>query len=161
MTFPITLMQQKAGSASTLQADVFLGICESICIPFQTNFTLTVDPAVQATPYEEKLIKRAFNGLPEASGDGFQIISSKHHDGADALDLTIQIPRKASESELFVTGPQGWYFDTPKLTHQDGDLATFEIRIDTGTAGVPLTGNIIQVLVKAADRSMETDYLIP
>ncbi len=161
VTFPVSLVQKNAGAASTLQADVFLGICQSICIPFQTNFTLTVDPDVAATPFEEKLINHAFNDLPEASGEGFEITGFKHHEGVDALDLTIQVPSSASKSELFVTGPQGWYFETPKLVHHDGDLATFEISIDTGSQDAALAGNAIQVLVTSAGRSMETEFLIP
>src|SRR5262245_19830212 len=43
VTFPVTFKMKTPGDPSMIAADVFLGVCKSICIPVQATFTL--DPA--------------------------------------------------------------------------------------------------------------------
>ncbi|MDF1776720.1 MAG: protein-disulfide reductase DsbD family protein [Rhizobiaceae bacterium] len=161
VAFPLTLSQDNAGTASTLEANVFLGLCQSICIPFQTSFVVTIDPKTPANAFEKRLVHKAFMALPEQPGKGFDIVSAALDKDDARLTLAIALPDGAKEAELFVTGPAGWYFETPRLISQTNNIATFDSAIDVSEDAAPLSVNGIRVLVKASGRSMETELSHP
>lgn len=161
VAFPITLSQDNAGAASTLEASVFLGLCQSICIPFQTSFSVTVDSKTPANAFEKRLVHKAFMALPEQPGKGFDVVSAKLDKGDSRLTLSIALPDGAKEAELFVTGPAGWYFETPRLVSQANNIATFHSAIDVSEGASPLSVDGIRVLIKSSGRSMETALSLP
>ena len=158
--FPITLKQSDPGAASVLEADVFLGICKSICIPFQTSFTVKIDPDTPANAFEERLVKRAFEALPEQAGHGFDIVEHEVGDGGKSLILSVVTPKRDYDGELFVTGPPGWRFNTPQITSHDGNVVTYQVEANGNPEGETLNGAALRLLVKASGRSMETDLVL-
>lgn len=161
VVFPLTLTQKRAGESSVLEANVFLGICESICIPFQTHFSVAIDSDHAPSRFETRLVEKAHAGLPEAPGEDFEILESNLSDAGDALVFSVAHPASRSEAEVFLTGPSGWYFDIPVNTgHADG-VSTFRIPIVDTPEGESLSGKTIQLLVKAANRSIETQIELP
>ncbi|MDA4844810.1 protein-disulfide reductase DsbD domain-containing protein [Hoeflea poritis] len=158
VVLPITMKQTKAGEVSLVEADVFLGICESVCIPLQTTFSLTVDPGKPANAFERRLVKKAFASLPEAPGDDFDVVDARTGEGNDGFTVSVALPQADENSELFVTGPQGWRFHTPRLTGLDANVATFHVEVD-GEGG--LSGQTLDVIVNASGRSMETRIRLP
>ncbi len=161
VAFPLTLTQERPGEASVLEADVFLGICESICIPFQTHFSVAIDADHEPSGFETRLVEKAHAGLPEAPGEEFRIVDSGLSDSQDALVVSVAHPDPNAETEVFLTGPSGWYFDIPENTGNDGEVSTFRIPIVDSPEGQSLSGQSVQLLVKAAKRSMETQIRIP
>lgn len=158
--FPITLKQDDPGAASVLEAKIFLGICETICIPFQTSFTLEIDPEKPANAFEKRLVTRAFNSLPEQSGDGFEVVGKTvGEDGT--LSLSIATPDQDENGELFVTGPPGWRFDTPQIASHDGNIVTYHVSVNRTPDGETLDGQPIGITVKASGRAMETELVLP
>ena len=158
VVLPITMKQTKAGEKSLVEADVFLGICESVCIPLQTSFSLTVDPEKPANAFEKRLVRKAFASLPEAPGHDFDVVDARVSEGNDGFTVSVTLPQADAGSELFVTGPQGWLFHTPRLTGLDANVATFHVEGD-GEGG--LSGQTLDVIVKASGRSMETQIRLP
>ena len=161
VAFPLTLAQERAGESSVLEAAVFLGICESICIPFQTHFSVAIDADRTPSRFETRRVEKAYAGLPEASGEEFRIVDSGLSDDQDALVVSVAHPASNAETEVFLTGPTGWYFDIPKNTRNDGEVSTFRIPIVDSSEGQSLSGQSVQLLVKAAKRSIETQIRIP
>ena len=161
VAFPLTLTQKYPGDASVLEADVFLGICKSICIPFQTHFSVAIDADQEPNRFEVRLVEKAHSRLPEAPGEEFKIVGSSLSDGRDALLLSIAHPASRSVAEVFLTGPVGWYFDVPRQTGNDGNISTFRIPIVDAPQGENLSGKTVRLVVKAAKRSMETRIQVP
>lgn len=158
---PITLRQRTPGAPSLLEADVFLGICETICIPFQTSFTVEIDPAKPANAFEKRLVKRAFDALPEKPGDGFEVVENRVDEDGGRLVLSLATPTMDDKAELFVTGPSGWRFDTPRIAGQDGNVVTYHVGFSGAPDGGSLAGKTIGLLVKASGRTMETKVIVP
>lgn len=158
--FPITLKQKNPGAPSVLEASVFLGICESICIPFQTSFTVEIDPDKPANAFEKRLVKRAFKALPEEPGSDFEVVEHTVDD-AGALTLSIATPEKDDQGELFVTGPPGWRFNTPRIVGHDGNVVTYHVSANGNPEGETLNGTALRLLVKASGRAMETELVLP
>jgi DsbC/DsbD-like thiol-disulfide interchange protein len=161
VAFPVTLTQVSPGEMTIVEAQVFLGICKSICIPFQTSFSLAIDPDRQPNSYEVRLVERAHSDIPEPPGNGFEVVEASISDQADALMFSIAHPQADGEVELFLTGPSGWYFDIPEQVETANAIATIRVPIIDAPEGDGLSGRSVRVLVKSADRSMETDLIIP
>lgn len=109
----------------TLEADVFLGICESICIPVQTRFQLTTAGESGSTP-ETAIVEMAHAALPRDAGDGMQI-SAVRLDG-DMLVAKVDAD-SIGDPDLFVVSDNGWYFGTPVVEQADGTGLAFKIPV--------------------------------
>lgn len=109
----------------SIDAEVFLGICESICIPVQTRFQLTVGEESGSTP-ETAIVGMAHAALPLDAGRGLQL-SGVRLDGdtlvakVDADDL--------SEPDLYVINDSGWYFGTPEAVRTEENTLEFKIPV--------------------------------
>ncbi|MEM6461475.1 MAG: protein-disulfide reductase DsbD domain-containing protein [Pseudomonadota bacterium] len=158
---PLTFDQKDPGRTSVLEADVFIGLCESVCIPFQTSFTLVIDPAKPANAFETRLVGRAFDALPEKPGHGFEIVDHKIDGDGASLTLSVKTPAPDENGELFVSGPPGWAFDTPRISGHDGNVVTYHVSAYRQPDGETLHAKPIRLLIKASGRAMETEITIP
>ncbi len=109
----------EVGDFPLLEADVFLGVCEKICIPVQTRFS--IDPyAVSADGAEAKTVEDAFAGLPKAADETFRLHALELTTG-ETLRARTTNPAIDGNKELFIASAEGWYFGTPKLS-EDGQV---------------------------------------
>ncbi len=161
VVFPLTITQERAGTQSVLEAQVFLGLCETICIPLQSEFSLTIDPEHEANSFEKRLVEKAFSRIPEPAGNGFGVADMAVAEQDNTLSVSVVHPETATGLDLFLTGPAGWYFDIPVRTGGDGGMSVFRVPILDAPAGKSLSGKPLQVLVKTASRSMETTFDVP
>lgn len=159
VAFPIILDQREAGTQSVIDASVFMGICEKICIPVQAEFSVTVAPGDAATDYEKHVVETAFRQLPAQTHDGFRIDGVKLGDNGRSISINMHAP--GDEAELFLTGPQGWAFGVPqKETSQDG-YTTYQAAILDAPREATLSGASIVILAKAGRQSIETEISVP
>lgn len=124
-----------------IEAQILLGVCAEICIPVQANLTGESDAAVDAP-----LVAAAFSALPDRSGDIGRIRSAVANAEGDVLTITAEYAEAAETPDLFVRGPEGWYFDEPAApTSRDGNLV-FEVKVvdrPRGAEGAPKTIDVV------------------
>lgn len=161
VAFPLTLTQDKVGGASVLEAQVFLGICKTICIPVQNDFSLVIDPANKANSFEQRIVDRAFAQVPEQPSQDISITETTFSTQDKALSVSISHPKSMTDVDLFLTAPSGWYFDIPKRVGGGDTLSKFEIAVIDAPADTSLSGTPLQILVTSANRSMETISKVP
>ncbi|MEN3793602.1 protein-disulfide reductase DsbD domain-containing protein [Fulvimarina sp. MAC3] len=101
-------------------ANVFLGICEEICVPVQA--ALSVDPSKSAAT--STAVERAFAALPPS------IASQDVTAAIDGDVLTLDLDSKAPVRDAFVLGPKGWYFGEAELSAENGGRTILRIPID-------------------------------
>ncbi len=106
-------LEFETGTAPLIEAEVFLGICEKICIPVQTSFSLDPDSA-NDTESDRKLVVRAFETLPKPAEDAFGL-ASLNRSGEKQVMARFQVPDRQGDETLFVVSAEGWYFGTPVL----------------------------------------------
>lgn len=122
---PVTLTLADAGAPTRIVADVFMGVCETICVPVQARIEL--DPAIDPdNPGDANLVAMAFAALPKPANAEFQA-SVTASDG-EMLTIATTLPGEAKDADLFVAGTDGYLFGTPKRHEQDGK-ATFAIKV--------------------------------
>jgi DsbC/DsbD-like thiol-disulfide interchange protein len=108
---PVTFQLDKADAPTEVKGHVFLGICETICIPVQAEFDLRVTPG-SADPLAHTLVTAAFDRLPNSASPEFGIVSASR-EGGNAI-FQVRLPENRPPAELFVTA-EGLAFATPAL----------------------------------------------
>lgn len=98
-------------ATALLDFSVFLGICETICIPMQATFS--VDMAA-GSPEDDAAVGAAFAALPPAARPDFGVTSAWVE--GDELIVTTAVPTGAAEIELFVASTASFVFGEPKAS---------------------------------------------
>lgn len=111
VSFALLVTPPDGWKEGALDFSIFLGICETICIPVQA--TLSVDLAAPSgdNAGDEAGVDAAFSRLPAAPRDGFAV-SSAWVDG-DELVVETQSPDPAG-TELFVASTPSFTFGEPR-----------------------------------------------
>jgi DsbC/DsbD-like thiol-disulfide interchange protein len=105
IALPVTFQMRGSGSPGVIDASVFLGICETICVPVQAN--LAVDTRASADdPADATTVASAWAALPAAATAEFgaRLVA------ADTKTVTVEIaaPGGAEQAELFLAGEEGY-----------------------------------------------------
>jgi len=118
VALPIDFQVSPAGEPALISADIFLGICETICIPVQAS--LTVDPASDPDNAEDAAqVAAAFAALPGPARPDFgvKVVSGK---GAATVLIEATFLGDPGSAELFVAAEEGYVLGEPVRSRRDG-----------------------------------------
>ena len=124
--FPVTFTRT-ATAPHRLTANMFLGVCEDICIPVQTQFTTEIGYARGST-LEALIVERAHDALPGEPATGFGLSDAPEPpDGRgyvkiDHASMPDELP------QLFVYAPDGTQFYPPKPVETVDGQTLFEVK---------------------------------
>ncbi|WP_206455422.1 protein-disulfide reductase DsbD domain-containing protein [Aurantimonas marina] len=138
-----------------VEAQILLGVCAEICIPVQANLTGGSDAAVDAP-----VVAAAFSALPDRSGDIGRIRSAVADGTGDWLTITAEYAGAAEAPDLFVRGPEGWYFGEPAAPTSQADDLVFRVEVvdrPPGAEGAPET---IDVVFTDGPRAFEANDIV-
>jgi DsbC/DsbD-like thiol-disulfide interchange protein len=157
VALPFTLTAREPGKPVTLTASVFIGLCRNICIPFQANFTLAVQPA-RGTPVEEAMILNgALAKLPEAPSENFAVTHYMMTQGGRVLRLTLRLPADVGDvPQVIVSGPDGHLLLDGINGERQGDSYTLDMPVGKLPKGYDIKGKRWGILAIAGSRAMET-----
>lgn len=132
-------LPQGVTAPARLEADVFLGVCETICIPVQA--TLAFDPRGSGTsPADAAVVEAAFAALPAPARPGFSATVAE----ADGETILIRpvLPAGVRALDLFVAGTEHLTFGTPERA---GDTGAFRVPVSlrAGAAHEPIAYTLV------------------
>jgi DsbC/DsbD-like thiol-disulfide interchange protein len=140
VAFPIVFTLASPGTAATIDANVFLGMCDTICIPVQAN--LTLDPASDPDNADDAaLVKAGLAALPGAPRPDFgaKLLPGDH----ETLAVETTAPGDPAAVDFFVAGESDFMFGTPTHSESDGKVIFKVPILDRPTtahgAGLPYT----------------------
>lgn len=123
VAFPVRFRLAAPTAPATIAARVFIGACETICVPVQAE--LTLDPASDADNADEAaIVENAFAMLPQEAQPDFGATAVASD--ADALHVTARVPGHADQAELFVASVGGYTVGIPQKT-AFGDAVAFSV----------------------------------
>lgn len=132
VALPLSMALPDGALPEQLQADIFLGICETICIPVQAS--LTLDPYNNADePEHADLVSQAFAALPQPATPDF-LARVIEIDG-DTIVIAAKAPEGTQILDLFVAGPQTLTLDTPHKA-ESGSQTLFYLPMMASSATV-------------------------
>lgn len=155
---PLTLKEANPDQPSTLNLDIFVGLCAQICVPFQTSLAVDIDATGKQSGAEAILVRAAQAALPEQPGEDFRVLDSQLSADGRAVTIRLQLPPGADPdaAEFIASTADGQAFKLAEITKRDGHditIVTTPVYLETGKM---LKGATIDLLVKAAGRAMET-----
>jgi DsbC/DsbD-like thiol-disulfide interchange protein len=117
LALPVTFTLKDAKGPATIEADVFLGVCETICVPMQAK--LAVDPADDPdNAAHSATVSAAFAALPAAATAEFGVVVAEK--AGDKTVLKAAFPGDPETAKLFIAGEDGYVFTTPVREERDG-----------------------------------------
>lgn len=123
---PVTFILDRADAVTLIEVEVMLGICETICIPFQASFAF--DPGADADNRADALaVQTAFAALPAPATDAFGVSGAKRVGARLAISATL--PPAEEAPELFIDHKRGHLLGTPVLTRRTRGGAEFVVEI--------------------------------
>lgn len=138
VTLPVTFTVKSPGKPAKIQAKIFLGVCETICIPVQGE--LAVDPASAPNDAADAaVVQAALAALPFPERPDFGISKLRSEPGM--LVVEAKLPNQAGHVDLFVAGEHGYVFGTPERQEKGGKIL-FSVPILEQPATAPAEGAI-------------------
>ncbi len=114
---PLTFQLADAGKPITIDAAIFLGVCETICVPVKAE--LVVDPLSDPeNPDDTALVAGAFEALPAAATPAFGLKTVSFDRGV--LTLEAALPQGSGDAAMFIAGEEGYAFEQPRRLDKDG-----------------------------------------
>ena len=126
VSLPIIFKLPGPEMAGIVEGSVFLGICDTICIPVEAPFSFDAgaDPDNSG---DAIAVTEAFATLPGKARQGFQVNSVKRE--GTRLRFKVELPEDTGEAALFVAPREGVQIDMPELQGRQGAEASFSAEI--------------------------------
>lgn len=126
VSLALTLKLPDAKTPARLEANVFLGVCETICIPVQAQ--LTFDTQASATdPEHASVVAAAFAALPGPARRDFGAHATDVSDDAMLVEATL--PQGARALDLFVAGTETLSLGMAERQAGDEGAAVFRVPV--------------------------------
>lgn len=152
VTLPV-VVTGLADDDALLGVDIFLGVCETICVPVQA--TLTVTPREDIGPIDAAGIAGAFANLPGEAQNGFEVVRVGRE--ADVLVIEADLPGGFETADLFLAGHDGLMLAAPEFTPGSSG-GTFTARILSPGKGGALSADYTLV---AGDEAVSGTLELP
>lgn len=153
VTMALTLEPPSRPTGEPTRLNVFLGICEAICIPVQVE--LLLDKGLnQAVAENEQIISAAFDALPAQATPAMHL----RIDDVDKSELVAEaiVPAAATVTEIFIAGNGRVTFETPTL-RAGANLPTFTTRF----RGVINSGDVFDYTLVTTEGAVRGQLQIP
>ncbi|MDW6020922.1 protein-disulfide reductase DsbD family protein [Mesorhizobium sp. BAC0120] len=146
VTFPVTFTVSDPKQPATIEAKVFLGICETICVPLQA--TLKVDAASDPGNADDAaVVQAAVDALPGPVQPDFGVTPLPG--GQDEVLVEAAFAGEPDKVDFFLAGADGYQFGPPKR-REEGEKLLFSVPILERPDKAPDKGALHYTLVAAA-----------
>ena len=145
---------QPLASTGRLQLNLFLGVCEEICIPAQARFELALADLYQSDPQTLAHLQQAKTRLPAPPSENFAITSLARSDSS-TLRVEVRVPGDPTDTHLFAEGLPNWFLEPAKRTDHKGDRVSFLLDLSSLPADADLENTELRFTVVTGDTSIE------
>jgi DsbC/DsbD-like thiol-disulfide interchange protein len=157
VAFPFELKIKDPSKPAKLTASTFIGLCRNICIPFQADFSLSLNQEGGTSFSEAMIINDAETKLPEKPSSDFAVTHYTVSADGDQLRLRLRLPKDAiKKPKVIVTGPEGHVLFSDDKGKRDGDDYSVALPVGKLPKDYDMKGKRWGILVLAGPRAMET-----
>jgi DsbC/DsbD-like thiol-disulfide interchange protein len=124
----LLLRRGDAAVPAAIDLSLTLGLCREICIPASARLKLEIGSASAA---DARLVAYAFDALPEPSTPQAGVVSARLSPDAAFVEVDVLAPddRPLRKADLFLAGPDGWFFGAPGAPRGTGRHFTFAVPV--------------------------------
>lgn len=167
VVFPIVVTPKNPSAPTRATVDLDYAVCKDICLPAQATLTLDLAPDAGRSTVHSTLIEAFRKRVPRrAAGDDTGRASVSLLGEGEKTKLVVDVKsRNGVKPEVFVEGPDEFYFSDPKPDGSNGGTANGDtyrmtVAVDGVTAETPLTGKRITLTVVDGDTLTEHEFPI-
>lgn len=162
VTFPFSLSPTAKGSfPSSINVNVFIGLCRNICIPFQGSFEVALISS-RSEAIDKAIIQRAKASLPRPPTSDFEIISHRLSPDFRRLSLTFRLPHEdGGPAKVIIAGPSGYVYTRVLAAERSGSTFSTDLAIDKLPKGYSPIGKSWTVVAIDEDRAIEAPLAFP
>jgi DsbC/DsbD-like thiol-disulfide interchange protein len=158
VVFPLDVVAADAAKSIDLVLDVFLGVCEVICIPVKLDLSLVQSAA---SPGDASLIAAFAARVPRKvdAQAPFHVADASLVEADGKFDLAVRLSGQDFDKDLdiFVEGGDFAYFRSPRPA---GEKGLFHLRIDGLKDASKLKGRPLALTMTAGDIRLEQDVTV-
>ena len=155
VALPVTFAVPEAGKPARIEADIFLGVCEQICIPVQMH--LTVDPSSPGNAGDDELVDGAFAAAPKPVDPEHGLEVAEHT--GDSFTVIARLPDGVTVEDLFIAGSESYAVGVPQRDDSDGTVRfQFDISRWTDDDALPPAYFTLVTSDGAYDGFIDIDY---
>lgn len=148
--FPLTFKVKPGAVLELIDAAVFLGVCEKLCVPVQA--TLTLDPRINAdSVIDAQTVSLAFSQAPQAATPQFgaRIVKADYK----KVILEVDLPKGVTKADMFLAGDRGYMFGAPHFS-TGGGKPTFTFDVLTTPRVAPADGSGLHYTLVTPDQAV-------
>lgn len=145
VALPVVFTVKTPDDPVLVEAEVMVGVCETICIPLQAKFSL--DPNVGSDdPDDVAVVEAAQAALPGATRPDFGVspLPGNH----ETLIVEAAVPGDNASADFFVAGEEGYMFGTPVRSEKAGKVI-FSVPILDRPSTAPTGNGLFYTLTNA------------
>ncbi len=174
--FPIEARLQDVAGPVRLRAKISYLVCDEICIPGEATLSLDIPEAGlrlgAATP-QRTHIQAALARVPgDGQAAGLAIEGAEMAEDSGLLSVTVRAAAPFHAPDLYVEGPEGFFFTAPTIHFWDGKRrAIFRMDVEGGALmgseggaaailGQKLRFTLVDDLGRASLRAMEAERVV-
>jgi DsbC/DsbD-like thiol-disulfide interchange protein len=145
VAFALTFRLTDPKTPPAIDAKVFLGVCETICVPLQAE--LRVDASIDPDNADDAaVVQAAFDALPGPEQPDFGVTMLAG--GKDEVLVEAAFPGEPDGVDFFLAGTDGYQFGAPQR-RADGEPLLFAVPILARPDKAPDKGGLSYTLVTA------------
>jgi DsbC/DsbD-like thiol-disulfide interchange protein len=158
VVFPLDVVAEDVGRPIDLVLEVFLGVCDIVCIPVKLDMSL-VETA--ANPGDASLIAAFAARVPQKvdAQSPFRVVDASLVEADGHFNLALRLVGKAFDQNLdiFVEGDDFCYFRAPRPA---GESGLVQMRIDGLRDRKTLAGRPLTLTMTAGDIRLEQEVVV-
>lgn len=161
--FPVRITPVDGAAPVEIDVSVNYGICDKLCVPAETRFTLTVPPG--ALPPAGADADRAYNAVPRTGldlkpGDPTGLRVERPAGTPGVIRLSAEFPGDASAASIFLAIDSGRYLPMPVRQGVTGERVAFDLVFSDPGDLAALKGSSVTVVMAGEKGHSEDRFVI-
>ena len=157
VVLPITVKPESTALPVLLSLSVEYGVCREICVP-ATGTARIMLPRTEDEDSEAKRTLDRFSTLIPTEPTADLAVTEVAGEDGKALVVRSRLADPKAPSDLFVEGPENWYFPAPKLETVADGIATWRVALDGGPKDKSLKGSDLTFTLVNGDKAVEQNW---
>ncbi|MCU0954894.1 MAG: hypothetical protein MUC37_09855 [Hyphomicrobium sp.] len=161
--FPVRITPVDAAAPVEIDVSVNYGICEKLCVPAETRFTLTVPPG--KLPPAGADAQRAYDAVPRSGrdlkpGDPTGLRVERPAGTSGVIRLSADFPGDASVAAMFLAVDSGRFLPMPVRQGTTGERVAFDLVFSNPDDLAVLKGAAVSVVMAGEKGHSEDRFII-
>lgn len=162
--YPIRITLEDASRPVTLTMNLFYGICGSVCIPYQHEFTLNLSNASANRVAGGTMIEDYLSRVPkrEADTNSLMEVVRSSRVSREAFEINARAQNGFDQPGMIVEEGRGTFFHiAPPIMSADGKTARFSVTADFAESSDDISDLPLTLTIYDGDAAIERKIVVP